>query len=319
MFDSELEQFKTAIDLRAYAAAQGFRLDRKESYRGSAVMRHTESNEKIIIKRELDGHYLWFSVRTTAGGTIIDLVRHLRRFNLGQIRMELRPWIGKPPVAVPEFPALVGTTKDRLKVTARFARMKDAASGHPYLERERALPPSLLAHERFAGKIRIDARGNAVFPHFDADGVCGYEIKHTGFTSFASGGTKGLWLSHEFEDDERLVFCESAIDALSFAALFGEARTRFASIGGKPNPQQLALIRTAIERLPVGSEVVAAMDADEDGRKLAGVVGEAFEAADRNDLRFRVQEPVGCKDFNDQLRGKVRTRHASPSLAAEPR
>jgi Toprim-like/Protein of unknown function (DUF3991) len=319
MFDSELDQFKAAIDLRAYAAAQGFCLDRKESYRGSAVMRHPASNDKIIIKRELDGHYLWFSVRTNAGGTIIDFVRHLRRFNLGQIRIELRPWIGKPPVAVPEFPALVGTTKDRMKVAARFARMEDATSGHPYLERERGLPPSLLSHERFAGRIRGDARGNAALPHFDLDGLCGYELKGHGLTSFASGGTKALWLSREFDDDLRLVFCESAIDALSFAALFGEARTRFASIGGKPNPQQPALIRAAIERLPDGSEVTAAMDADEDGRKLAGVVREAFESARRDDLRFRVREPVGFKDFNDQLRGKVQMRHASPTLAAEPR
>src|SRR5580658_6361596 len=122
MFDSELDQFKSAIDLRAFAAAQGYCLDRKESYHGSAVMRHPASNDKIIVKRNLDdGHYLWFSVRTNAGGTIIDFVRHLRRSNLGQIRMELRPWIGKLPVAVPEFPPLVGTAKDRMKVTERFA------------------------------------------------------------------------------------------------------------------------------------------------------------------------------------------------------
>lgn len=319
MFDPELDQFKTAIDLRAYAAAQGYHLDRKESYRSSAVMRHPASNDKISVRRGADGHYEWFSVRTNAGGTIIDFVRHLRGLNLGDTRKELRPWIGKPSVAVPEFPALAGTAKDRMKVTARFDRMKDSSSGHPYLERERALPSSLLRNERFSGRIRIDAKGNAVFPHFDADGVCGYELKNVGFTSFASGGSKGLWLSCEFDDDERLVFCESAIDALSFAALFGEARARFASIGGKPNPQQPALIRAAIERLPAGAEVVAAMDADEDGRKLANVVKEAFEAARRDDLRFRMQEPVGHKDFSDQLRGKVQPRHASPSLAAEPR
>jgi hypothetical protein len=34
----------------------------------------------------------------------------------------------------------------------------------------------------FAGRIRIDVRGNAVFPHIDRDGVCGYEIKNRSFT-----------------------------------------------------------------------------------------------------------------------------------------
>jgi hypothetical protein len=45
----------------------------------------------------------------------------------------------------------------------------------------------------FAGHIRIDVRGNAVFPHIDRDGVCGYEIKNRNFTGFAPGGEKGLW------------------------------------------------------------------------------------------------------------------------------
>ncbi len=72
--------------------------------------------------------------------------------------------------------------------------MQDAPR-HPYLENERALPASLLEAERFAGRVRMDARGNAVFPHFDQEGLCGYEIKNKGFTGFSSGGTKGLWLS----------------------------------------------------------------------------------------------------------------------------
>ena len=73
-----------------------------------------------------------------------------------------------PPVPVPFFSPLPKTEKDRLKVEAEYARIQDAVAGHPYLEQERALPASLLQLERFAGRIRIDARGNAVFPHFDA-------------------------------------------------------------------------------------------------------------------------------------------------------
>lgn len=62
MFDPELESFKTSIDLRAYAANHGYELDPKESWRGSAVMRHA-GGDKVIIKREADGHYVYFSVR----------------------------------------------------------------------------------------------------------------------------------------------------------------------------------------------------------------------------------------------------------------
>ena len=40
MHDAELESFKTTIDLRAYAAGQGYQLDAKNSWRGTSVMRH---------------------------------------------------------------------------------------------------------------------------------------------------------------------------------------------------------------------------------------------------------------------------------------
>ena len=44
---------------------------------------------------------------------------------------------------------------------------------------------------RFAGCVLMDARSNAIFPHADKDGPCGYEIKNRGFTGFAPGGERG--------------------------------------------------------------------------------------------------------------------------------
>jgi len=302
MFDAELDSFKH-IDLRAYAASQGYQLDAKASWRGTAVMRHPVGDDKVVIKRGIDGHYVYFSVRDDRdNGSIIDFVKNRQRVSLGYVRKELRPWIGKAPVPVPEFPALPKTEKDRMKIEAAWARMNDATEGHPYLERERALPPSLLALERFVGRIRKDDRGNAVFPHFDAQGLSGYELKNVGFTGFATGGSKALWQSHAKLDDARLVICESAIDALSHAVLFPDDRARYASIGGKLNPQQPELIRMAAASMPRDSEIVAAMDADEDGAKLAEVVKKAVALTGRLDLKYTMQEPFGFKDWNDQLR-----------------
>ncbi len=316
MFDTELESFKNGIDLRAYAAEQGYQLDRKESWRGSAVMRHP-NGDKIVITRGDDGHYVYFSVRQdNDNGSIIDFVQHRQRLSLGAVRKELRPYIGLPSSRLPDYPPLPKTSTDRMRVETEYARMQDA-SRHPYLENERALPPSLLESERFAGRVRIDARGNAVFPHFDQEGLSGYEIKNKGFTGFSSGGTKGLWLSHERPDDNRLVFCESAIDALSHAVLFPDDRARYASIGGKPNPVQPELIRAAVARMSSGSEIVAAMDADADGAKLAGVVRQAVELSGRDDLRFVVQEPFGFKDWNDHLR--ARPIHSFPTARLSSR
>lgn len=83
--DHELEEFK-GIDLRAYAASLGYTLDRQESWRGSAVMRN-DADDKIIIKRENDGHYVYFNVRDDAdNGTIIDFVLRRKCRSLGGVR-----------------------------------------------------------------------------------------------------------------------------------------------------------------------------------------------------------------------------------------
>lgn len=306
MFDLELESFKR-IDLRAYAASQGYELDRRESWSGSAVMRHSATADKIIIKRDAsDGHYVFFSVRDDSDrGSIIDFIQKRRGLSLGNIRKELRPLVGRSAQALPPYPALPVTSKDRLRVEVEFTNMDDAPR-HRYLESERSIPAELLMLDRFAGRIRIDARGNAVFPHFDQNGLCGFEKKNKGFTGFSSGGTKGLWLSHMQPDDERLVFFESAIDALSHAVLFPDPRTRYASVGGKLSPGQAELIRAAVAGMLSNAEIVAAMDADQAGRNLAEIVRRAVELSGRGDLRFRIHEPDGMKDWNDLLRARPR-------------
>jgi hypothetical protein len=303
MFDPELECFKTAIDLRAYAASDGYALDRKESWRGSAVMRHP-NGDKIIISRKPDGHYTFYSVRTDGdAGTIIDFIQYRKRMTLGAIRRELRGWLGMSAASLPALPELCKTTKDHEAVQARYASMK-LAPRHPYLERERGIPALALQYWRFHGRIKIDRHANAVFPHFDIHGVCGYELRNDDFKGFASGGTKGLWLSKTYEADRALIICESAIDAISFGVLYPDGHARYASIGGKLNPLQPELIRRQIALLPRGSKIIAAMDADDAGRQLAEEIRESVDRVARPDLAFRREEPSGFKDWNGQLRAR---------------
>src|ERR1700731_4868804 len=92
--DAEFEKMKSDCDLRVYAASRGYQLDFKESWMGSRVMRHP-NNDKIIVKRDADGHYVYFSVRDDAdNGTILDFVKNRRRMNLGEARKVLRRWTG---------------------------------------------------------------------------------------------------------------------------------------------------------------------------------------------------------------------------------
>jgi uncharacterized protein DUF3991/Toprim domain-containing protein len=302
---SELEVFKTKIDLRQFAISLGYEMDRRESWRGSTVLRR--GADKIVVKRNGNGHYVFFSVRDDRdNGTLIDFLQRRQNLSLGAVRQILRPWIGRSATP-PRFPELEPTNSDRMRVESEYRRM-DNAQQYPYLEQERCLPAVVLSSPRFAGCVRIDRRGNSVFPHFDAAGLCGYEIKNRGFTGFAAGGEKGLWFSHTRPNDRRLVLAESAIDALSHAALFPDAeeQTRYASLGGKPNSKQPGLLQSTIARLPEGSEIVAAFDADEAGRMLVDVVRVAVASiangTGRANLIFQVHLPAQeGQDWNQVL------------------
>ena len=307
--NSELETFKRRIDLRQFAVSLGYEMDRRESWRGSSVLRR--GADKIVVKRNGNGHYVFFSVRDDDDhGTLIDFLQRRQNLSLGAVRQILRPWIGRP-AASPQFPRLEPTSPNRMRVEGAYRRMADAQR-FPYLEHERCVPAAVLLSPRFAGRMRIDSLGNTVFPHFDAAGLCGYEIKNCGFTGFAAGGQKGLWFSHAQPDDRRLVLAESAIDALSYAALFADAedQTRYASLGGKPSSRQTALVQATIAQLPAGAEIVAAFDADDAGRKLVELIREAVASVasrtGRSDLIFETRLPADeGEDWNQVLQNAV--------------
>jgi hypothetical protein len=302
--DDELERFKSEIDLRAFAASLGFTLNRRDSWRGSAVMELGKA-DKIIITRER-GHDVYFSVKDDHRGTIIDLAMRYWGVGLGEVRKRLR--------RVQVVPVAEG--RARLEKPARdpegVARAWNAATpygGHPWLERERAIPRSLALSARFAGRLKIDGRGNVVFAHVNGTGrLCGFEKKNRGFTGFAAGGEKGLGVSADLPADRQIVFAESFIDALSYAALFPDAHARYRSFGGGLNPKQPALIRAHIEAMPPGAAVVAATDGDEAGASFASLIrGLCPERA------FRAHRP-DKGDWNDVLRGTSPPAGVTPNL-----
>jgi Protein of unknown function (DUF3991)/Toprim-like len=316
--DVELESFKREIDLRQFAVSLGYEMDRRESWRGSTVLRRDA--DKIVVKRNFNGHYVYFSVRDDSdNGTLIDFLQRRQNLSLGAVRQILRPWVGCF-ANTPLFPKLEPTRPDRMRVESEYRGMAKALR-HPYLEKERCLPEAVISSLRFAGRLRIDRYGNAVFPHFDTAGLCGYEIKNHEFTGFAAGGEKGLWFSHTKSRDKRLVIAESAIDALSHAVLFpdDEDQTRYASLGGKPNSKQPGLVQATIAKLPVGCEIVAAFDADEAGRTLVDMVSVAVarvaRVTGRTDLTFQDHLPA-CKgdDWNRVLQKARGVRTTRPTL-----
>ncbi len=302
MPDVELERFKSQINLSEFAASRGYALDRRESSRNSAVMRHPDA-DKIIIAQNENGDWMYFSIRDDRdNGTIIDFLQNRGGGSLGQVRKTLRAWLGESRpagVQLPAFaPALLPMSRDRAGVMQEWERAR-ACTALPYLT-SRGLGPDVLALPRFAGRVRVDRRNNALFPHYDKDGLSGYEIKNKNFTGFAPGGVKGLWHSAARSTDFWLVLTESAIDAYSFQVLHGGDSARYMSTGGELNPQQPALLRGAMEKMPEGSVIILGFDLDDGGAKLAQEVA-AFAPVGR-ELRRMVPD-VG-KDWNEMLKNR---------------
>jgi hypothetical protein len=314
--DDELERLKRAVNLTELAASLGYRLvDRERSGNGrwrgstpaSVSMRHSGRDDKIVIRRDRDDHWTYFSVRDDRdNGTVVDFLQRRRAQNLGDVRKELRAWLRLDRPRVPPQlyrPNLQTRVRDAAGVNSTYAAAACAVPDSRYLA-SRGLRPETLRDQRFAGAFRVDARGNVLFGHLDpADParVVGFEIKN-GFTRFATGGRKTFWRSATRPDDNRLVIVEASIDALSYHPLFPHPRARYLSTGGSVGTDQLELIGREIAVLPPGADIVVATDKDAGGDKLALQL-----AAAACHVPTRRHFPPVEKDWNDYLQSLERT------------
>lgn len=306
--DNELDHFKRAANLTEIAASLGYQLTPGQRLTAASIsMRHPRTDDKVIVRRDADGHWTYFSVRDDRDcGSVIDFLQRRRSLGLGAVRKELRAWLreDRPRPSAEHYRAtLQARSRDAIAVTAAYASAGAVESR--YL-RTRGISVATLRSARFVGSYRVDRRGNVLFPHrdpVDCSHVVGYEVKNRGFTGFATGGQKTYWMSGTRDDDSRLVIVEGSIDAFSYHQLFPDPRTRYLSTAGGIGSEQLALIGQAISAMPKGAEVVSATDSDVAGDKLherlATVAGVA---------RMRRHASPVPKDWNDYLRVLDRER-----------
>lgn len=299
----ELDRFKREIDLRAYAESLGYELDKADSWKGAFVMRR--GDDKIKISLNSDGHWVYFSYRDSAdNGTIIDFAQRRRGCSLGVLRKELREWAGEPWNPSPAETRLVEPVAKDIGKVRRAWNVMAPVPPHPYLEQQRKIPAGVLLSDRFRGCVRMARNGVAAFRHFDAEGLCGLEFKGPDVTRFIAGGRKGLWFSNRFAGDDALLIFESALEALSHAALFPDERIRYVSTGGYISDRQRSLIAAAIRDMPAESDIVASMNRDEGGQRLAGIVREVFRETGLTDRRFVSNYPRNFNDWNDLLKAE---------------
>lgn len=137
-----------------------------------------------------------------------------------------------------------------------------------YLTRRRHLCSLVLEPLIEAGKLYADNRGNAVFLMVagKANHPVGAELRGTGtrvWRGMAPGSRKDagyFWLGPK--SPERVVLCESAIDAISCYMLYPD-RVCISTAGARPNPPWLRVI------LDHGYQVDCGFDADPPGDAAA--------------------------------------------------
>jgi 5S rRNA maturation endonuclease (ribonuclease M5) len=304
---AELDHFKRDINLAAFAADSGYALDRTRSSRRCLIMANARG-DKIAISRQINGHWTYFSVRDEQdNGSIIDFIQRRNGSSLGEVRKSLRAWMGEQPrKSWGEVPKdLSPTDRDGATMLREWHKTKGVVGDHRFLA-QRGLS-GIGDDATFTGTIRSDARGNVVFPHYDADGeLSGFEIRNHGFKGFSSGGRKGLWRSNKVSGAQRVVICESPLDCMAYHRLRGDDATLYLATGGSMSPTQLAVLRTTINKIQA-TQVIIATDNDEGGEALATAIEDALASS----VQVERDCPENAKDWNDVLAMRT-TRPSRP-------
>ncbi|NHN93547.1 DUF3991 and TOPRIM domain-containing protein [Acetobacter sicerae] len=311
----ELVRFREDIRCDVVLEKAGYRLDKTESSRNNQKYRRGKG-ESIVVNHGGRG---WWSPHHNATdrhgkGSVIDLVRFLNPgMSLGQARQELRGLLG---VAATGATFQRAPREDRPRhdpsfMWNRHAVVTRGSAAWTYLTLTRALPEGLLAHVARQGVLREGVNGTAWFAHHDNDGtLTGMEMRGPEYRGFSSGG--GGKRLFRFRADEgkrpvrRLVICESAIDALSFAALdhtvFRQG-TLYVSTAGGPGPDAWAELKALMASLPQAQgRVIAAVDADAQGDRYAEnyiAMGEELGL-----LAMRLSPDAEFNDWNRVLQDK---------------
>jgi hypothetical protein len=225
----------------------------------------------------------------SGGGGAIDLAMHLRNFDFKEAVIWLDTVFRVPPLqtslnTMPTQSILTLPKKDTTKI----------AHVTQYLVMIRSIPQSLIMSLIHSGTLYADTKGNAVFLLLGKEKtVVGAELRgttHTPFRGMAQGSRKNLgFFCVQSHYTDTIVLVESAIDAISFFALY-PCCLSISTSGASPNPPLLmSFINTK-------SKIYCGFDSDETGEKMAKKMIALYPSI----KRLRPPE----HDWNDVLKSK---------------
>jgi hypothetical protein len=306
--NAEIEQLKAGVSCAALLERLPpvWRLDRGESSRRS--LKYRRGDGEILIVNH-DGHG-WWDPLSDRKGDIFTLVQHLDPgLSFGAARRLLRDFVG----IAPTFPEVFRARRARapsLSVVQRWDRRRSLSDGSPtwrYLAQQRGLPECILLAACMADAIREGPHGSAWFAHRNGAGLLtGIEMRGSDYRNFSAGGGKTLFrLAGGPGGLTRVAVCESAIDALSLAAIERSRHdTLYAATTGGMGPGTIAALQQLLQNLiadPAGL-LIAATDADAPGRRHAARLGDL--AAEAGVQFHAILPPNGLNDWNDVLRAR---------------
>ncbi|MGB5052570.1 MAG: toprim domain-containing protein [Caldilineaceae bacterium] len=274
----ELELFKRDINLVNFILGQGFALDSSKSDRRTTVLR--SGPNKVCCWKSATSDWMFHDLRSGRSGTILDWTRYEQGLSLGHARRALRAFLSRsPPKPLPSHHASVKTPENAITGRSKAIHVWEDASWTPnpsYLS-QRGLSQSTLGDQRFTDTFRT--RFHAVlFPNFDVEGLCGYEIrKEDGSKRFGRNTYRGLWHSNNIRDSETVVVCESAIDCLSHFELY-RWDCAYIGLGGSLSRNSKVYL---IHLLDPSKHIIVATDNDRAGEDYFRQFREWFVNADR--------------------------------------
>jgi hypothetical protein len=325
--DHEIERLKQSVSCATVLERLPpvWRLDAAESTRRSLKYRRG-AGEILIVNHDGRG---WWDPLSTAKGDVIALVRHLdpgRDFGVA-LRL-LQGFAGIAPAypprgcaepdgprqgfagIAPAYPPALSAwrrTGPSVPLITRWERQPlpapESAAWH-YLANERGLPAAILTAAIATGALREGPFGSAGFAHRDTAGtLTGIEMRGPRWRRFSAGGDKTLFRFPGGDGSlPRLAVCESAIDALSLAALEGpRTDTLYAATAGGMGPGTLEALRQLLTIMIAdpAALLVAATDADRAGEAYAAQLAALAAIAPLPFLRLL--PPEGANDWNDAL------------------
>lgn len=311
----EAKRFRIEISILDVAERlYGFEIDYEKCTRGNVqrqkniVMKN--GRDTILVSRE-DTWKFWDTARDKSshgeiGGDIFNFVQWQEGgreiFNLGKVRQKLRSFIGQHTSIVSRQPKQETNDAKDFAFVRKFISERSHAETSSYLE-GRGISQQTLQNPLFRNRVLKGFDGAVIFPHFDATGACGYEVRSIDLKSFTKKGSKGLWYSQIPLPTEQLIFVESAIEALSHYQLKQPKNAAYFSPGGNWSPDTVGtLIEKVMQKYPA-AKIVSAFNNDKGGENHAQKLDEHASRIGRTTERD-MPKTLGT-DWNNDLTARL--------------